>query len=283
MLDRQDRKKLYKHRKANGFLGKNNNEWDWTKWNQWFRTQSESLQQVMYEEMLKDKGEEKMIMTGQFNAIPKDMWYISDQLDCCPPTASAPCKTGPCSPTCEMTWPDHSKCAAIQSPCTPLAWKVPAKKQEEEQKMSYNQIDVRVAPTNSAQSEIATQRKFLSDILFDLYWSKRNSSDLRRAFGLMDDDAPKTIKERKARMAAGKFTIDFDYDDDDFEEDEDHYGLGRGHIRWRDPAVKEDQAGLAAVQKLIDAENTKTQRIIQIKDADTGLAAIEAFEAKTFH
>lgn len=267
-ISRDSRKKLYKHRKAKGFVV----DMDWGKWNKWFTSQDGGDQEAMYSRMLEDKKEEKMITSGQVNAIPKDMWYIPDQLGCCN-------QTGPCSPTCEMTWPDHSKCAPI-----PQAWnKSAVKKQEEEQKMSYNQIDVRVAPIASTDSEIATQRKFLAETLRDLYWTKRHSDDLRRAFGLMDDEAPKTVKERKARIAAGKFIVDFDYDDEDFDEDEEHYGLGRGHIRWRDPAVKEDQAGLSAVQKLIDAENTKTQRIIQIKDADTGLAAIEAFETKTFH
>jgi len=261
MLSRYNREKrtsLFKYRAAKGFTG----GMPWSAWNHWFILQSEDDKQKMYSRMLEDKKEEKMNFMGQDLTATQITERMNTLLDCCPPTC-APCKTT----------------AAI-----PQAWnKSAVKKQEEEQKMSYNQIDVRVAPIASTDSEIATQRKFLAETLRDLYWTKRHSDDLRRAFGLMDDEAPKTVKERKARIAAGKFIVDFDYDDEDFDEDEEHYGLGRGHIRWRDPAVKEDQAGLTAVQKLIDAENTKTQRIIQIKDADTGLAAIEAFETKTFH
>lgn len=276
MINRQERIKLFKHRSAKGFI---DTSWTWNKWNDWFHKQPEALQLYMYKEML--QGEDKMRFMGQDLTATQVTNRVNSLLDCCP-TTSTPCKTGPCSPTCEMTWPDHSKCAAVQSPCTPFAWKVPAKKQEEEQKMSYNQIGLSVANCAVAKSEIATQRDFLTDTLSTIYWTKRNDPDLRRAFGLLDDEAPKTIKERKARIDAGMFIINFDYGDDEFDEDEEHYGMGRGQIRWRDPAKKEDRDGYTALLKTLDEEKTKILRIIQIKDAEAGLAAVEAFEAKNF-
>lgn len=159
---------------------------------------------------------------------------------------------------------------------------------EQEEKERAMRTAITSAPASYAnaqvyapQSEIAEQRAYLLDRLNTICWAKRD--DERKPFGLVDDEAPKTIKERKERIAAGKYVFKYYRDEEDYDEDEEHYDIDRVTLRWRDPAVKEDQKGYDAAMEKLKKDMTSYRDTIRIKDADTGLAAVQEFEAKTYH
>lgn len=83
---------------------------------------------------------------------------------------------------------------------------------------------------------------------------------LKKQFGLIDDDAPKTPTELVERIAAGKYTIDA--------KDADYEGWDASsavrYVRWRDPAVVEDKAGYKAARADLDAayEDAKLKAIL---------------------
>lgn len=139
------------------------------------------------------------------------------------------------------------------------------------------------AQVAAAKTDTTIQREHLLERLNGARYDKQGE-ELRRAFGLEDDEAPKTIKERKERFAAGKYIIQWKADEDDYDEDEEigSYYTG-GKLRWRDPAVKEDRKGFNLAVDKIEKDVKHTKDIIVIKSPDDGLKALEKFESSTFH
>lgn len=104
---------------------------------------------------------------------------------------------------------------------------------------------------------------------------------LLRAFGLQDDDSPRSLKDFFARINAGKYIIPTD----EKALTREYWGLSDvvDEIRWRDPAVKEDQAGFdAAVKAVRKAQNDAADEII-VKTPVEGLQVFRDFQAKTFN
>lgn len=157
--------------------------------------------------------------------------------------------------------------------CTAEA-KKPYPKQEGITPMNY--ANVANAVVTAPPSDAAMQRKYLEQRLHDIYYTKRDP--LEAKFGLTDDDAPRTPKEFKERMDAGKFQIrGIDIDKD--KGDQFRYWHWTDLIRWRDPAVKADQEGFDAAKKDLKAKRQAALDIIKIGEPADGLKAIQELEA----
>lgn len=124
------------------------------------------------------------------------------------------------------------------------------------------------------KSDAMIQRDYLASELRTVSATKR--IDAEKTFGLRDDDRPNTFTQLLARITSGKYTIDDKY------KDRNTYGCPTEYIRWRDPAVKEDQAGYDAFVKAVQVAATATERTIKIAEPAAGLDALIAFEAMTF-
>jgi hypothetical protein len=119
------------------------------------------------------------------------------------------------------------------------------------------------------------QRHFLETQMWDAYYTLQNKAN--KAFGLEDDASPATAKELVKRIQDGKFML---LPDDDRE----IWERPLKYIRWRDPALKEDQDGYKAwKENTLEPAKTKAERAIQIKTPEEGLAALEAFESTTIN
>lgn len=71
-------------------------------------------------------------------------------------------------------------------------------------------------------------------------------AQLRKDFGLVDDDEPRTPAEFIKRIADGQYTIDEKY------LDYRSYAPW-SYVRWRDPKKVEDKAGFKAAEEKLDA------------------------------
>ena len=120
----------------------------------------------------------------------------------------------------------------------------------------------------------AQQMNYLLARLTNLSYTK--ASELRKDFGLTDDPFPETPKELLARITEGKYVLP--------KESEDKSSFcPLDYIRWRDPAKLEDKEGYKAADKLFQVDYTTTKDQIWVKDLDTGLKALQDFEAKKYN
>lgn len=71
-------------------------------------------------------------------------------------------------------------------------------------------------------------------------------NQLRKDFGLVDDEDPRTPAELIKRIADGQYTIDEKY------LDYRSYAPW-SYVRWRDPKKVEDKAGFKAAEEKLDA------------------------------
>lgn len=124
------------------------------------------------------------------------------------------------------------------------------------------------------KTDLTRAREYLSERLEGLQYTRRN--DERKYFGLTDDDFPKDMEEFVKRIQDGKFVLPEKY------KDRSVYNAA-DHIRWRDPAKKEDKAGFEAAADRIDKAENEARDIIWTLTEKDGLEALRAFEAKTFH
>lgn len=97
---------------------------------------------------------------------------------------------------------------------------------------------------------------------------------MRKTFGLVDDYAPETAAELVKRIQDGKFLLKDD------SKDKTCYDPTR-FIKWRDPAVKEDQAGYKAAVDALGKVYQDTKDTIAIGTPAEGLAAVKALDAWT--
>ena len=114
------------------------------------------------------------------------------------------------------------------------------------------------AIVSAPESIEQTQRHAVSRALSNAFDKIR--IDLKKQFGLVDDEAPVTPAELVKRIADGKYTID--------KEHLDYKSWGAEgavrYIRWRDPSVVEDKAGYKAARALLDTayEDTKLKAVL---------------------
>lgn len=139
-------------------------------------------------------------------------------------------------------------------------------KKEEEEKNMYSREE--------------QQARYLEQRLYSAWNTKE--TDLRKQFGLTDDDPPRTGKELVERIKLGKFTLPKETDDSDDYDPDDYYGSPYSQIRWRDPATKKDRDGWLKAWNAAQKAFTDTKDAIMVKSADESLKALQKFEAATF-
>jgi len=103
-------------------------------------------------------------------------------------------------------------------------------------------------------------------------------ADLRKQFGLDNDDRPATAKELTDRILSGKYVLPTEKEEELMRQ---QYYCGwsiMDAIKWRDPAIKEDKDGFKLAETELDSESLKVHDAVMIKDHDTALAAIQAFK-----
>ena len=115
----------------------------------------------------------------------------------------------------------------------------------------------------------------LADRLDSLRYDKTN--ELLVKYGMTDDDAPVTLEQFIKRIQDGKFKVPEDKLDKNW-----YYNLGNT-FRWRDPSVKEDEEGYKKAYAILRKAFLETTDIINIKDADEGLKAVQEFEKRKFN
>lgn len=98
--------------------------------------------------------------------------------------------------------------------------------------------------------------------------------DLRKQFGFIDDDRPANFEEFMARIQAGKFT----WRD---EKKGPASSYWQDYIRWRDPAVEEDEKGLGAARKAFYEESAKARDTVMALPADKAMEAVQALASWT--
>lgn len=101
-------------------------------------------------------------------------------------------------------------------------------------------------------------------------------SAARKAFGLENDERPRTPQGFVDRILAGKFVIPEDrktqyaYDPTDY-------------IVWRDPSIKKDEPGFTTAANAINTASDDVMDILIVKGAEAGLAAINEFKTRTIN
>lgn len=120
----------------------------------------------------------------------------------------------------------------------------------------------------TADSIEAKQRKTLSSALYDAFRTKVDAA--KKQFGLVGDDAPESIKDLIARIAAGKYVIADKYEDS-------YAGDFFYRVSWRDPAIKEDKDGYKAARADLDKAYKALDLRIAILPLADALTAVETY------
>ena len=116
---------------------------------------------------------------------------------------------------------------------------------------------------------------YLNDRASQVFYKK--ADELPRKFGLEDDAAPRSVSEFLKRIQDGKFM----YKDETKKDTEGYFYRPYEGIRWRDPSVKEDNAGHKAAYEALSAAYQDTKDTIAIGTPAEGLAAVKTLEAWT--
>lgn len=115
---------------------------------------------------------------------------------------------------------------------------------------------------------------YLIDRLYSASELKR--SQLRRQFGLIDDEDPKSFSDALARLNAGKYVIADD------KKDKFTYSP-LGYVRWRDPELKADEKGFIAADTKLNELRKTAEDTIRILPQTDGLKALQEFESATIN
>jgi hypothetical protein len=145
----------------------------------------------------------------------------------------------------------------------------PTKKKKKENAMqSAAYLTVNTPPV---KTEVQEQWDYLANRLYQAQLDRHTKAG--RKFGLTDDGAPQTPQEIVDRFASGKFMLPAKKDE--------NYGFWGSfeHIRWRDPAVKEDSAGYKVWSEADEVAFTEAMDQIRISSPAEGLKALKAYEA----
>jgi hypothetical protein len=149
--------------------------------------------------------------------------------------------------------------------------------QQGEEEMGYHKecnAAQAIVVAGGQKTETEYQRKYLIEGLRDARDEKIDS--LSKAFGLTDDDAPRTFKDFIARVKAGDIMYD-GAKDEDYE-----HGSIYHHLRWRSPKRKEDKTGYRAAKARALAAYARAKDDIVVLPLETGLESKRAYEAADF-
>lgn len=122
------------------------------------------------------------------------------------------------------------------------------------------------------QSDTADARSYFKNRIAQI--SNEKGYALRKQFGLQDDEAPKTMEDLVKRIQDGKYSIPKEY------EGKILYDPTR-YIKWRDPAVKEDQAGYDAAEYTFEKEADKARDAVMSQPFDKVAETVQALETWT--
>lgn len=160
-----------------------------------------------------------------------------------------------CTDVCCLE-PKKSAGCKIEAPC-----------QKQETDMNYATTAVSIAADLSAADK--DQRRFLRSRLEDAFYDKKTA--LKKRFGLTGDERPQSFEDLLARIQAGKYVIE---EKDAKKKSYDPLSW----IVWRDPSIKEDQAGYDAAKAELRKAYDKAEEDIRILALTDGLAALRAFK-----
>lgn len=122
-------------------------------------------------------------------------------------------------------------------------------------------------------TELSVKQSYLERRMYDVTSTKE--MDLRKKFGLMDDEFPKDPFDLVKRIQDGKFVLP------EKNETAVYWDCPLNYITFRDPAIKKDQEGFNEAYKDLRVKKTEIKDIIAIKTPEEALSAIQAFEAET--
>jgi len=124
------------------------------------------------------------------------------------------------------------------------------------------------------ETEETRQRRYLMERAVEVFYKK--DEELQKKFGIADDESPATPNEFQKRLDDSKYVIvgaGGPNGDKPFP-----YFVSR--CRWRDPEMKEDQAGYDKARAELKAKVTSVRDQIVV-DLAKGLEALQALEADT--
>ncbi len=177
-----------------------------------------------------------------------------------------------------ITYPTCSLGTIVSGACNTFV----AKQEEKVNAMHCYQMPTNTTVQLNAPAEYNAEREareHLRERLHVTFHAK--DRELSKKFGLMDEAAPRTTKDMVARIKEGKFTLSKyaeDQEDDEGCDYNDMYDVVR-HIRWRDPAVKEDRAGYKAAYAELSKAHDAAKDAIMVGTPAEGLKALQEFEA----
>lgn len=124
----------------------------------------------------------------------------------------------------------------------------------------------------------ANTKYYLNNRLRNVGYDFENQ--LTKAFGLVDDDRPRTAKDLVDRITSGQYVLPKENDDSDYEPDAFH------SIRWRNPELKADRVSYEKAWAKMDKAKVAVHDLIEVADPVVALKALQEFEATastTFH
>jgi hypothetical protein len=153
-----------------------------------------------------------------------------------------------------------------------VSFPAPASKKKKDKNMSrrYDEDTDCYYDTLPAQTAEQQAKDRLILRANDLQWPATDK--LAREFGMADDDAPTTFKDFLERIKKGKYVMS-----DKIKEDQKLWHPEQ-YIRWRDPAVKEDQAGYEAALEKFNKQMRDTIDEIYVLTPEEGLKALRKLE-----
>jgi hypothetical protein len=165
-----------------------------------------------------------------------------------------------------------NECINIKAPAKfeSLVVKAVPKKKEDTMSRYYGDDNYE---SDGSLTDTERQRRYFSDRIACMRFSA--VTKLERQFGMRGDDAPETVTDALARLAAGKYVLR-----SDVTADQTVYNP-LGYIVWKDPSIKKDPKGYAAAEAAYSAAEQAAQDQI-VADVTTGLAQVKAMESWTY-
>lgn len=132
---------------------------------------------------------------------------------------------------------------------------------------------------DNMNENLQRERSYLDNRLHMV--SQDKTLEMKKTYGLADDDHPSSLKEIVERIQAGKFVLPKKNEDEDPDDDR-YFDLSEAlyDIRWRDPSKEEDKDGYKAAKEIFDKKRTEVKDAIFVKTPAEGLEALKAFEAE---
>jgi len=136
----------------------------------------------------------------------------------------------------------------------------------------YYDEDLDCYVESAMSSDTAISRQYFKNRARGI--GNKKADELRKLFGLVDDDAPRTPTELVKRIMDGKFVISKEYADKDVYRPSDY-------IQWRDPAIVKDKEGFDAAWKLFDVATNNARDAVMALSADQAMPIVQALETWT--